>query len=117
MTFFQKVRCVFHISKSPEKNIPNLEFFYLSDFAEVVRVAPLELSDQLTLFKPRGQIMIQSTPLLSMLLYPHCKPIPVVKTGFSLCCIFTQGKPCSGTVMALYGIAVLDQQSTLEFEM
>ena len=60
----------------------------------------------------------------------HCKPIPVMKTGFSLCTfpnrektVFitgipanvnrffpvwesTQGKPCSGPVLALYVIAV-----------
>ena len=32
---------------------------------------------------------------------------PVMKTGFSLCGKTTQGKPCSGPVLALYGIAVL----------
>ena len=57
---------------------------------------------------------------------PHCKPTPVMKkgffptgknlvsspgnpvmkTGFSLCGKSTQGKPCSGPVLALYGIAV-----------
>ena len=31
---------------------------------------------------------------------------PVIKTGFSLCGKSTQGKPCSGPVLALYGIAV-----------
>ena len=29
-----------------------------------------------------------------------------MKTGFSLCGKTTQGKPCSGPVLALYGIAV-----------
>ena len=62
--------------------------------------------------------------------YIHCKPIPVMRTGISLCSIsigktlfslqgsqlmktgfslcgkFTQGKPCSGPVLALCGIAV-----------
>ena len=28
---------------------------------------------------------------------------PVMKTGFSLCEFTTQGKPCSGPVLALYG--------------
>jgi hypothetical protein len=32
---------------------------------------------------------------------------PVMKTGFSLCGKTTQGKPCSGPVLALYGIAVI----------
>jgi hypothetical protein len=31
---------------------------------------------------------------------------PVMKTDFSLCGKTTQGKPCSGPVLALYGIAV-----------
>ena len=31
---------------------------------------------------------------------------PVLKTGFSLCGNTTYGKPCSGPVLALYGIAV-----------
>ena len=32
--------------------------------------------------------------------------ITVMKTGFSLCGNTTQGKPCSGPVLALYRIAV-----------
>ena len=32
---------------------------------------------------------------------------PVMKTGFSLWEFTTQGKPCSGPVLALYGIAVM----------
>ena len=68
----------------------------------------------------------------------HCKPIPVMKTGFSLCsfshrekpgfinsvpcnenrfslCGKTkQGKPCSGPVLALYGIAVSHEVFTVK---
>ena len=43
----------------------------------------------------------------------HCKPIPVMKTGFSLCTFSQKEKPvfitwelCSGPVLALYGIEV-----------
>jgi hypothetical protein len=43
----------------------------------------------------------------------HCKPIPVMKTGFFLCSFSYREKPvfitwesCSGPVLALYGIAV-----------
>ena len=43
---------------------------------------------------------------------PVAPPIPAMKTGFSLCGNTTKGKPCSGPVLALYGIAVqLAQQS------
>ena len=69
----------------------------------------------------------------------HCKPIPVMKTGFSLCSfshrekpVFitgipanensfslcgntTQGKPCSDPVLALYGIAVYPNSSNAIF--
>ena len=36
-----------------------------------------------------------------------------MKTGFSLCGKTTQGKPCSGPVLALYGIAVSIHDSLL----
>ena len=36
----------------------------------------------------------------------HCKPIPVMNTGNT-----TQGKPCSGPALALYGMAVLRKSS------
>ena len=43
----------------------------------------------------------------------HCNSIPVMKTGFSLCSfshsekrVFITWEPCTGPVLALYGIAV-----------
>ena len=40
---------------------------------------------------------------------------PAMKTGFSLCGNTTQGKPCSGNVLALEGIAVLCNSNSSDY--
>ena len=55
---------------------------------------------------PSCGIWLKNSQILIII---HCKPIPVKKTGFSLCNFSlcgktTQGKLCSGPVLALYGI-------------